>query len=153
MPVYRYPPTEGRKSILPVDRRTTCGQLRRRWIWTTVRLTGVLLPVALFVFYPQVVSVISAGRTVLWAQLFYFALPLTVTLAVAAAAGVAVFVARIVRLSGRRWKSFVGIGGSRFSLGVRPEGPRTGVVLGPFGRASSGKLGRRDPWRISSADH
>ncbi len=30
--------------------------------------------------------------------------------------------------SGRRRKSFVGIGGSRFSLGVRPEGPRTGCT-------------------------
>jgi CubicO group peptidase (beta-lactamase class C family) len=98
LPVYRYPPTGGTESILTVDNRGTCGQLRRRWIWTTVRLTGVLLPVALFVFYPQVVSFISAGRTVLWAQLFYFALPLTVTVAVAAVAGLAVFVARVVRL-------------------------------------------------------
>jgi hypothetical protein len=45
-----------------------------------------------------VVSFISAGRTVLWAQLFYFALPLTVVVAVCAAAGFAVFVARVARL-------------------------------------------------------
>jgi len=67
------------------------------------------LPVVLFVFYPQVVSFISAGRTVLWAQLFYFALPLTVTVAVAAAAGLAVFVARVVRLSGQ-FRTFLGVG-------------------------------------------
>jgi CubicO group peptidase (beta-lactamase class C family) len=66
--------------------------------WTVVRLVVTLLPAALFVFYPQVVSFISAGRTVLWAQLFYFALPLTVTMAVAAVAGLVVFVARVVRL-------------------------------------------------------
>jgi hypothetical protein len=57
-----------------------------------------LLPAVLFVCYPQVVSFISAGRTVLWAQLFYFALPLTVAIAVAGVAGLAVFVARVVRL-------------------------------------------------------
>jgi CubicO group peptidase (beta-lactamase class C family) len=98
LPVYRYPLTGGTESILTVDNQGGCGQLRRRWMWTMVRLMGVLLPVALFVFYPQVVSLISAGRTVLWAQLFYFALPLTVTVAVAAVAGLAVFVARVVRL-------------------------------------------------------
>jgi CubicO group peptidase (beta-lactamase class C family) len=69
----------------------------RRW-WVGLRLVVPLVPLALFGFYPQLVSFISAGRTVLWAQLFYFALPLTVTLAVAAAAGLAVFVARVVRL-------------------------------------------------------
>jgi hypothetical protein len=56
------------------------------------------VPALLFVLYPQVVSFISAGRTVLWAQLFYFALPLTVVLGVAAVAGLAVVVARVVRL-------------------------------------------------------
>ena len=79
-------------------RRWATRRVGRRWWWTTVRLVAVLLPVALFVFYPQVVSFISAGRTVLWAQVFYFALPLTVTLAVAAVAGLSVFVVRIVRL-------------------------------------------------------
>jgi hypothetical protein len=79
-------------------RRWATRRLGRRWWWTAVRLVGVLLPVALFVFYPQVVSFISAGRTVLWAQLFYFALPLTVTVAVAAVAGLSVFVTRIIRL-------------------------------------------------------
>jgi len=77
-------------------------RLGQRWMWVGVRLVPALLPVFLFVFYPQVVSFISAGRTVLWAQLFYFALPLTVTLAVTAAAGLAVFVARIVRLRSAR---------------------------------------------------
>jgi len=109
LPVYRYPPTGGTESILAVDNGSTCGQLRRRWMLILIRLVWVLLPVVLFVFYPQVVSFISAGRTVLWAQLFYFALPLTVTVAVAAAAGLAVFVARVVRLSGQ-FRTFLGVG-------------------------------------------
>jgi hypothetical protein len=77
-------------SILPVDNRVGCGQLR-----LALRLAPLLLPGLLFACYPQVVSFISAGRTVLWAQLFYFALPLTVTLAVAGVAGLAVVVARL----------------------------------------------------------
>ncbi len=80
-----------------VDNRWGCGQLRW-WVWTCLRLVPALLPVALLVFYPQVVSFISAGRTVLWAQLFYFALPLTVVVALCALAGFAVFVARVWRL-------------------------------------------------------
>lgn len=63
-----------------------------------LRLVPSLLPVLLFVFYPQVVSFISAGRTVLWAQLFYFALPLTVVVGIAAVAGFAVFAVRVWRL-------------------------------------------------------
>ncbi|MFI7678684.1 serine hydrolase domain-containing protein [Actinophytocola sp. NPDC049390] len=70
----------------------------RWWVWTCLRMVPCLLPVSLLVFYPQVVSFISAGRTVLWAQLFYFALPLTVVVAVAAVAGFAVLVARVWRL-------------------------------------------------------
>ncbi|SES33087.1 CubicO group peptidase, beta-lactamase class C family [Lentzea xinjiangensis] len=70
---------------------------RRSWL-TAVRLVVVGLPVVLFAFYPQVVSFVSSGRTVLWAQLGYFALSLTVTLAAAALAGLAVLTARVVRL-------------------------------------------------------
>ncbi|HEX6357177.1 serine hydrolase domain-containing protein [Actinophytocola sp.] len=95
VPVYRQGVTGTSTSILAVDNSVGCGQLRW-WVW--LRLLPLLLPGLLFVFYPQVVSYISAGRTVLWAQLFYFALPLTVTLAVAGVAGLAVFVARVVRL-------------------------------------------------------
>jgi len=79
-------------------RRWAARQAGRRWWWTALRLVAVALPVLLFACYPQFVSFISAGRTVLWAQLFYFALPLTVTLVIAAAAGLAVGVARLVRL-------------------------------------------------------
>lgn len=78
----------------PGDPRRLAG---RRW-WVAVRLVVPLLPGVLFALYPQLVSFISAGRTVLWAQLFYFALPLTVTLGVAALAGLVVFGARVVRL-------------------------------------------------------
>jgi CubicO group peptidase (beta-lactamase class C family) len=80
-----------------VDNRGGCGQLRW-WVWTCLRLVPLLLPAVLFAFYPQVVSFISAGRTVLWAQLFYFALPLTVALAVAGVAGFVVFAVRVWRL-------------------------------------------------------
>jgi uncharacterized membrane protein YidH (DUF202 family) len=79
-------------------RRLTPKKRRAGWLWTVVRLVCTLLPAVLFAFYPQLVSFITGGRTVLWAQLFYFALPLTVTLAVAGVAGFAVFVARVVRL-------------------------------------------------------
>ncbi|SDF43760.1 CubicO group peptidase, beta-lactamase class C family [Lentzea fradiae] len=70
---------------------------RRSWL-TAARLVAVALPALLFVSYPQAVSFISSGRTVLWSQLWYFALPLTITLAVAALAGIAVITARVVRL-------------------------------------------------------
>ncbi|TDV47039.1 CubicO group peptidase (beta-lactamase class C family) [Actinophytocola oryzae] len=78
-------------------RRRSADQ-RVRWVSVAVRLVPPLLPVLLFGFYPQVVSFVSSGRTVLWAQLFYFALPLTVALAVAAVAGLAILCARVVRL-------------------------------------------------------
>nr|WP_221382283.1 serine hydrolase domain-containing protein [Actinoplanes polyasparticus] len=70
---------------------------RSRW-WTGIRLGGGLLPVVLLATYPQGVSFLSNGRTVTWAQLTYFAAPLTITLAVAALAGLATAVARLVRL-------------------------------------------------------
>jgi CubicO group peptidase (beta-lactamase class C family) len=83
--------------VLGVVRARRWAARGRRW-----SLVLLLLPAVLFACYPQVVSFISSGRTVLWAQLFYFALPLTVTLAVAAVAGVAVFVTRVVRLRSAR---------------------------------------------------
>ncbi|MCG8927631.1 serine hydrolase [Lentzea sp. CC55] len=70
---------------------------RHPWL-TVARLVVVALPAVLFALYPQVVSFVSSGRTVLWAQLWYFALPLTVTLGAAALAGIAVLTARVVRL-------------------------------------------------------
>jgi hypothetical protein len=79
-------------------RRWAARRAGGRWWWTALRLVVVALPVLLLALYPQVVSFVSAGRTVLWAQLFYFALPLTVTLAIAAAAGLAVLAARLIRL-------------------------------------------------------
>ena len=97
LPVYQVGVAKARGVALAVDNSVGCGQLRR-WVWIGVRLVPCLLPGVLFVFYPEVVSFISAGRTVLWAQLFYFALPLTVVLAVAAGSGLAVFVARVLRL-------------------------------------------------------
>lgn len=79
-------------------RRWATRRRGQRWGWVALRLAPALLPALLFACYPQVISFISAGRTVLWAQLFYFALPLTVALCAAAVAGLAVFAARAVRL-------------------------------------------------------
>ncbi len=71
---------------------------RARW-WTALRLAGVLAPAAVFVTCPQWVSFLSNGRTVTWAQMTYFAVPLTITLAVAGAAGLATATARLARVS------------------------------------------------------
>lgn len=70
---------------------------RRSWV-TVARLVLVALPAVFFLLYPQFVSFISSGRTVLWAQMWYFALPLTITLALAGVAGLAVLTARVTRL-------------------------------------------------------
>ncbi|GAA1692034.1 serine hydrolase domain-containing protein [Glycomyces endophyticus] len=70
---------------------------RRAWR-IALRMVPVLLPSVALAAYPAGVSFISGGRTIPWHQMFYFALPLTVTLMVAAAAGLAVAVARLVRL-------------------------------------------------------
>ncbi|WP_430782120.1 serine hydrolase domain-containing protein [Actinoplanes sp. G11-F43] len=67
---------------------------RARW-W---RMGGVLLPVVVLATYPQWVSFLSNGRTVTWAQVTYFPAPLTITLGVAAAAGLATAAARLIRL-------------------------------------------------------
>ena len=58
----------------------------------------VLLPAVLFLSYPSLVSLISNGRTVPWPSVFYFALPLTLTLTVAALAGAATAIVRLIRL-------------------------------------------------------
>jgi hypothetical protein len=62
------------------------------------RLVPPLVPAALFAACPDLLSFLMNGRTVTWAQLTYFPLPLTITLLVAALAGVATAVARLVRL-------------------------------------------------------
>ncbi|MCO8277937.1 beta-lactamase family protein [Actinoplanes sp. TRM 88003] len=87
-----------------------CGVLRSgRWAtrragragwWTGLRLGAGLLPAVLLATYPQWVSFLSNGRTVTWAQLTYFAAPLTITLSVAAVAGLATVVARV-----RSWRA------------------------------------------------
>jgi CubicO group peptidase (beta-lactamase class C family) len=63
-----------------------------------LRLVPVLLPAVLFLSYPSLVSLISNGRTVTWPSVFYFALPLTLLLLIAALAGVATTIARLLRL-------------------------------------------------------
>jgi len=96
MPVYQQGVVEARGTAVVVDNRVGCGQLR--WVSVCVRLGVCLLPALFFVFYPSAVSFISSGRTVLWAQMFYFALPLTLVLAVAGVCGLAVFGVRVWRL-------------------------------------------------------
>ncbi|GAB7045757.1 serine hydrolase domain-containing protein [Catenuloplanes indicus] len=74
----------------------------RRTGWPAVAgLIWPLLPVAVFVTSPQWLSALMNGRAVTWAQLTYFPASLTATLAVTAAAGLAVVVARLTRLARR----------------------------------------------------
>jgi CubicO group peptidase (beta-lactamase class C family) len=69
----------------------------RGWIiW--LRVAAWLIPAAVFATYPALVSLISAGRTVTWPSVWYFAMPLSVMLLVAALSGAAVAVTRVARL-------------------------------------------------------
>ncbi len=79
-------------------RRWTRARGRDAWWRLGMRLAGVAVPVVVFAAYPDLVSVLMNGRTVTWEQLTYFALPLTVTLALAALASAATVVARVVAL-------------------------------------------------------
>ncbi|WP_433224413.1 serine hydrolase domain-containing protein [Microtetraspora malaysiensis] len=63
-----------------------------------LRLVPALLPVLLFALYRDLISFLMNGRTVTWEQLTYSAAPMTITFAVAAAAGVATVVTRLLRL-------------------------------------------------------
>lgn len=63
-----------------------------------LRFVPLLVPGALSAAYPDLISILVNGRTVTWAQLTYFALPLTITVVVAALAGLAVATARLLRL-------------------------------------------------------
>jgi hypothetical protein len=58
----------------------------------------VLLPAAVLATCPQWVSYLMNGRTVTWPQLTYFPAPLTITIGVAALAGIATAVLRLLRL-------------------------------------------------------
>ncbi|MFG3440316.1 serine hydrolase domain-containing protein [Nonomuraea sp. NPDC047897] len=70
---------------------------RPRWrAWA--RLVPVLLPVAVLAAYPGLISFLMNGRTVTWEQLTYFAVPLTITVTVAAAAGALTAGFRLARL-------------------------------------------------------
>ncbi|MFB4283495.1 serine hydrolase domain-containing protein [Nonomuraea sp. MTCD27] len=67
---------------------------RPRWR-VGVRLLPALIPVAVLAAYPDLVTVLVNGRTVTWAQLAYFPAPMSITLVVAALAGLGVTIARI----------------------------------------------------------
>ncbi|MEW9554404.1 serine hydrolase domain-containing protein [Nonomuraea sp. NPDC050783] len=87
------------------------GTLRaRRWAarrsgaprWrVALRLLPALLPAVVLATYPDWTSFLMNGRTVTWAQLTYFAAPLSITLLVAALAGAAATVARLLAVSRR----------------------------------------------------
>ncbi|MEU0569079.1 serine hydrolase domain-containing protein [Nonomuraea sp. NPDC005983] len=61
-----------------------------------LRLVPSLLPVLLLACYPQLISFLMNGRTVTWAQLTYFAAPMTITLVVAAVAGAVTAATRLL---------------------------------------------------------
>ncbi|MEV6637345.1 serine hydrolase domain-containing protein [Actinoplanes sp. NPDC051470] len=72
------------------------GVLRaRRWRGRTWRLVPLLVPTVVLATCPLWMSVLI-GRTVTWAQMTYFPVPLTITLAVAALAGLATAAARVL---------------------------------------------------------
>ncbi|WP_433437295.1 serine hydrolase domain-containing protein [Nonomuraea sp. CA-141351] len=73
------------------SRRWAARRSGRPWL----RLVPPLLPAAVLAAYPDLVSFLMNGRTVTWAQLTYFAAPLSITLVVAALSGVLVTAARI----------------------------------------------------------
>ncbi|MEV0354256.1 serine hydrolase domain-containing protein [Nonomuraea sp. NPDC050680] len=84
------------------SRRWAAGRAGRPGWRIALRMVPVLLPVVVLAAYPDLISVISNGRTITWAQLTYFPAPLTITLAVAALAGIATALMRIVRLRERK---------------------------------------------------
>jgi CubicO group peptidase (beta-lactamase class C family) len=67
-----------------------------------LRLVPLLLPGLLFAAYPDLVSYLTNGRTVTWAQLTYFAAPLSITFLIVAVAGVVAAVARLRALVSAR---------------------------------------------------
>ncbi|GAA3608121.1 hypothetical protein GCM10022419_111320 [Nonomuraea rosea] len=71
----------------------------RAWWRAGLRLVPMLLPAAVLAAYPDLISLISNGREVTWSQMTYFPAPLTITLVVAALAGLATAVTRLWRLS------------------------------------------------------
>ncbi|MBN6053560.1 beta-lactamase family protein [Nonomuraea sp. RK-328] len=73
------------------------GSTSRRTRRVALRLVPVLLPSALLAAYPDLIEFVMNGRTVTWAQLTYFAVPLTITSVVAAAAGLTTAAFRLVR--------------------------------------------------------
>nr|WP_296069938.1 serine hydrolase domain-containing protein [uncultured Actinoplanes sp.] len=87
----------GIAGVLRSDRWARRRAGRSRW-WTGIRLAGALVPVVVLATCPQWVSLLMNGRAVTWAQMTFFPAPLTITLAVAATAGLATTAARLTRL-------------------------------------------------------
>ncbi|MFI9597586.1 serine hydrolase domain-containing protein [Nonomuraea sp. NPDC052265] len=76
-------------------RRWAARRSGRPWWRIALRLVPALLPVLVFAFYPDWVSVLVNGRYVTWEQLTYFPASLSITLLVAALAALLTVVARI----------------------------------------------------------
>ncbi|MEV1167030.1 serine hydrolase domain-containing protein [Nonomuraea sp. NPDC049784] len=73
----------------------------RRWAarrWIVLRLVPALVPVAVLAAFPDLLSFLMNGREVEWAQLTRFPLPLTITVLVAALAGLGVTIARVLAI-------------------------------------------------------
>ncbi|MFE3449748.1 serine hydrolase domain-containing protein [Nonomuraea sp. NPDC059194] len=79
-------------------RRWAAGRAGKPWWRVALRMTPVLLPVAVLAAYPDLISFLMNGRTVTWAQLTYFAAPMSIMLVVAAVAGALTAIMRLVRL-------------------------------------------------------
>ncbi|WP_367130067.1 serine hydrolase domain-containing protein [Saccharothrix sp. HUAS TT1] len=62
------------------------------------RFLPLLAPVAVLAAFPDLLSILTNGRTITWEQLTYFAAPLTITVVVVALAGAATAVARLLGL-------------------------------------------------------
>lgn len=86
--------------VLGVVRSRRWAQRRagRAWWRVGLRLLPAVVPVVVFAALPAEISFLSGGRAVTWAQLTYFAAPLTLTLLVLAAAGAATMTLRVLRL-------------------------------------------------------
>ncbi|GAA3244501.1 serine hydrolase domain-containing protein [Nonomuraea helvata] len=72
-------------------RRWAARRPRRPWL----RLVPLLLPAVVLAAYPDLISFLMNGRAVTWAQLTYFAAPLSIMLLVTALAGMVATVTRI----------------------------------------------------------
>jgi CubicO group peptidase (beta-lactamase class C family) len=87
----------GAMGVLRARRWATRRAGRPWWPWWRIalRTMPVLVPVGVLAVYPDLISILMNGRAVTWEQLTYFAAPMSITLLLAALAGVLTAIARI----------------------------------------------------------